>query len=83
MEEKCKRCYGAGGECQEMTETCAADTDNGCEQCGCCGTGQAQNGGGGCGGCAGGCPHAAKGELVWDYDDTVLVFSSDMLEEAE
>ena len=29
------------------------------------------------------CPHAEGNEFVWDYDDTVLVFSSDMLEEED
>ena len=64
------------------------------KQCDCCGdrketgcAGEAQDCAGcrskerACGGCAGGCPHAAGNELQWDYDDTVLVFSSDMLEE--
>lgn len=38
---------------------------------------------GACSGCSGTCPHAEGNEFVWDYDDTVLVFSSDMLEEED
>lgn len=55
-----------------------------CGKCGgCCGAFACHIGGQSCCGCSGGCSHAAGDEFQWDYDDTVLVFSSDMLEEEE
>lgn len=71
MEERSKSCCGAG-HAQDCGRGCGSEPQ-GCHEC--------QSTAGACGGCAGGCPHAAGNELQWDYDDTVLVFSSDMLEE--
>ena len=68
---------GEKNRCDRLNRDC---TENGCcgkkesTACGGC-PGATANG---CGGC---CPHTAGTEFRWDYDDTVLVYSSDMLEE--
>lgn len=80
--EASSACAGCGG-CgsaentanQIKTQTCSGCVSGGSTAC--------QRGQQSCCGCSGSCPRAAENEFQWDYDDTVLVFSSDMLEEEE
>ena len=74
MGNKCNEQCGCSADC--MKTECAVE-EQGCAGC------RSKGGtcGGSCAGCAGSCPRTAGDEFQWDYDDTVLVFSSDMLEE--